>query len=242
LAVLLTIAVLAKLCGDSQVHALADWAHARAAELAPVFGLSRPRMPHPTTWTRVLGNAVAAAAIEAALKPLLATPASAEVPERASRQIALDGKTLRGTIRSSTPAAARSGVHLVTAYQVDTGVACLQVAVPNKANELVVAPTLLAALNLQGVLISGDAMFAQRNLSTQIVEAGGDYCWIVKENQPSLYDDLRLLFGPQPDDLPGTSLLPDDFVSVRSVDLGHGRVDERVLTSSSMLAGYQGWP
>src|SRR5690242_9211796 len=56
LAVLLTIAVLAKLCGDSQVHALADWAHARASELAAVFGLPRPRMPHPTTWTRVFGN------------------------------------------------------------------------------------------------------------------------------------------------------------------------------------------
>src|SRR5882724_1933986 len=115
LAVLLAIAVLAKLCGDSQVHALADWAHARAAALAAVFGLSRPCMPHPTTWTRVLGNAVAAAAIETALQPLLQPPPTAEVPARASRQIALDGKTLRGTI----PAAARSGVHLVTAYQVD---------------------------------------------------------------------------------------------------------------------------
>ena len=238
LAVLLTIAVLAKLCGDSQIHALADWAHARAAELASVFRLTRPRMPHPTTWTRVLGNGVAAAAIEVALQPLLACLPSAEVPERASRQIALDGKTLRGTI----PTAARSGVHLVTAYQVETGVPRLQVSVPTKANELVVAPVILAALDLHGVLVSGDAMFAQRNLSTQIVEAGGDYCWIVKENQPTLYDDLRLLFGPQPDELPGTSVIPDDFVTVRTVDLGHGRLDERVLTSSSLLAEYQDWP
>jgi hypothetical protein len=64
----------------------------------------------------------------------------------------------------------------------------------------------------------------------------------VKENQPTLYDDLRLLFGPQPTDLPGTSALPDDFATVRTLDLGHGRLDERVLTSSSMLAEYQGWP
>ncbi len=71
LAVLLSIAVLAKLCGDSQVHALADWAHARAEELARLFGLQRPRMPHPTTWTRVLGHAVAARAIEQALQGLL---------------------------------------------------------------------------------------------------------------------------------------------------------------------------
>jgi DDE_Tnp_1-associated len=98
LALLLAIAVLAKLCADSQVHALADWAHARAAALAAVFGLSRPCMPHPTTWTRVLGNAVAAAAIETALQPLLHPPPISEVPTRASRQLALDGKTLRGTI------------------------------------------------------------------------------------------------------------------------------------------------
>src|SRR5215510_9245672 len=161
LAVLLAIAVLAKLCGQSQVHALADWAHERAAELAAVFALKRARMPHPTTWTRVLGQAVAANALEAALQPLLVAP-SAEVPARASRQIALDGKTLRGTI----PADATSGVHLVSAYQVDEGVALLQLQVQAKANELVVAPQLLAQLDLQGVLVTGDAMFAQRSLSS----------------------------------------------------------------------------
>jgi predicted transposase YbfD/YdcC len=237
LAVLLAIAVLAKLCGQSQVHALAGWAHQRTTELSAVFGLKRARMPHPTTWTRVLGNAVTAAAIETALQPLL-TRLTAEVPERASRQIALDGKTLRGTISGT----ASSGVHLVTAYQVDEGVPLLQVKVNAKANELVVAPLILAQLDLQGVLVSGDAMFAQRNLSTQIVEAGGDYCWIVKENQPTLYDDLRLLFEPQPADLPGTSPIPDDFVTARMVDKAHGRLEERVLTSSSLLAEYQGWP
>lgn len=238
LAVLLAIALLAKLCGQSQVHALAGWAHERAAELATVFGLKRARMPHPTTWTRVLGNAVAADALEAALQPLLVTP-SAEVPARASRQIALDGKTLRGTIPT---AAGSGGVHLVSAYQVDTGVPLLQVKVSAKANELVVAPHILARLDLQGVLVTGDAMFAQRNLSSQIVEAGGDYCWIVKENQPTLYDDLRLLFGPQPAELPGTSPIPDDFVTVQRVDKAHGRLEERVLTSSSLLADYQDWP
>src|SRR5262245_56234961 len=135
LAVLLTIAVLAKLCGQSQVHALAHWAHERASELCAVFGLKRVCMPHPTTWTRVLGNAVAAAAIEAALQSLLLNP-TAEVPARASRQIALDGKMLRGTICAASSAA----VHLVTAYQVDERVPLMQVKVSAKANELVVAP------------------------------------------------------------------------------------------------------
>jgi predicted transposase YbfD/YdcC len=237
LAVLLTIAVLAKLCGDSQVHAIADWAHERRVELARVFGLTRPRMPHPTTWTRVLGYGVAACAIEAAVAPLLQPPASAEVPARASDQIAVDGKTLRGTIPN-----AGQGVHLLSAYQVGEQVVLGQVAVGTKANELTVAPSLLAGLALESVLVTGDAMFAQRHLSIQIVEAGGDYCWVVKENQKTLYEDLRVLFGPQPETLPGTSQLPDDFVSVRTVEKAHGRLDERVLTTSEMLRDYHDWP
>jgi predicted transposase YbfD/YdcC len=237
LAVLLVIAVLAKLCGQSQVHALAHWAHVRAPELAALFGLTRARMPHPTTWTRILGYRVAADAIEDALRPLLVTP-SAHVPTRASRQIALDGKTLRG----SSPPDAKTKVHLVSTYQVERGVPLLQVKVGTKANELVVAPDLLAHLDLVGVVVTGDAMFAQRNLSTQIVEAGGDYCWIVKANQPRLYDDVRLLFGPQPEELPGCSPIPDDFVSTTSVEKAHGRLDERVVTTSSLLADYQDWP
>jgi predicted transposase YbfD/YdcC len=80
-----------------------------------------------------------------------------------------------------------------------------QVAVGTKVNEITVAAALLAQLDLTGTLITGAALVAHRNLSTQIVKAGGDYCWIVKENQPTLYDDLRLLFGSQPMPLPGTS-------------------------------------
>ncbi len=237
LAVLLSIAVLAKLCGDSQVHAIADWAHARAEELAKLFDLKRTTMPHPTTWTRILGHAVAADALEAAIRPfLLAAPR--EVPPRASEHFALDGKTMRGTIPTGTT----KGVHLVNAYQVCKRVPLVQLQVTTKANELTMAPALLNQLDLTGVLVSGDAMFTQRELSVQVVEAGGDYCWIVKKNQPTLYDDLRLLFGPKPAPLPGSSLIPDDFATVRTLDLGHGRLDERVLTTSSLLCDYQGWP
>lgn len=237
LAVLLTIAVLAKLCGQSQVHALADWARERAPELTALFGLARTQMPHPTTWSRVLGFGVAAAAVEAALQPLLA-PSESEVPPRASRHCALDGKTLRGTI----PAGTSGGVHLLSLYDATRRTVLRQVPVAANANELTSARQLLRTCRLDATLVTGDAMFTQRELSTQIVEAGGDYCWIVKANQPTLYDDLRLLFGPQPPALPGTHAVPDDFVTVRTVEKAHGRLDVRELTVSSLLCGYHAWP
>jgi predicted transposase YbfD/YdcC len=238
LAMLLTVAVLAKLSGASQVRALADWARERAVELAQWFGLSRASMPHPSTWSRILGHAVLAETVEDALQGLLLPPSTPEVPERGSQQLALDGKTLRGTIARGS----RQGVHLLSAYQVELGITLRQVAVGTKENEIVAAPRLLNELELEGVVVSGDAMFAQRALSCQIREAGGDYCWIVKDNQPTLLDDLKLLFSPALPVAAGWSPIPLDFTTAQTVEKQHGRIDERYLTTSSLLTDYTDWP
>ena len=100
---------------------------------------------------------------------------------------------------------------------------------------------MLGQLDLTGMLITGDAMFTQRALSIQIVEGGGDYLWIVKDNQPSLRDDIELLFEEEYVSA-GWSAPAVDFTLARSVDGGHGRIEERVLTASSMLADYSDWP
>ena len=239
LAVLLTIAFWAKLAGATQVRAIAEWARERQEELATRFGLARTQMPHPTTWSRVFAVAVAAAALDHALALLLVPPASAEVPARVSQQLALDGKTMCGTI----PRGASQGVHLLSAYDVEAGGVVAQVPVGRKENEIVAAPRLRKGLNLRGTIISGDAMVAQRSLSTQVVEEGGDYCWIAKENQPTLFDDLKLLFSPI--EIPvakGFSPIPLDLVTVEPCDKGHGRREYRRLTTSSLLAGSSDWP
>jgi hypothetical protein len=72
LAVLLTIAVLAKLAGASQLRALAEWARLRRHDLAPLFALPRASMPHPTTWSRILGQHSLAEQVEALVQQLLA--------------------------------------------------------------------------------------------------------------------------------------------------------------------------
>jgi predicted transposase YbfD/YdcC len=239
LALLLTIALWAKLAGAGPLRAIAEWARERQGELAARFGLPRPRLPHPTTWSRVFGSAVAIDALEQQLALLLAPPPAAEEPLPAAAHVALDGKTLRGTI----PQGSAQGVHLLSAYAVDAGRVLAQEAVTSKENELVAAPRLLARLPLRGRIVSGDALFAQRSLSTQIVEAGGQYCWVIKENQPTLLDDLRLLFTPRVFPVAtGWSTLPLDFVVVEQHEKGHGRREYRRLTVSSLLAGYSDWP
>ena len=74
--------------------------------------------------------------------------------------------------------------------------------------------------------MSGDAMFDQRDLSIQIVQAKGDYLWMVKGNQEGLREDIEVLFQPQRK-LAGTSALPNDFRTAGTVEKGHGRLEKR---------------
>lgn len=238
LAPFLALAVCAKLAGHTHIAALADWARLRADDLAALFGLTRATMPHPSTWSRLFAEAVDVAALEHALGQFFqATQAPSHVPARGSSILAVDGKTLRGTIRVGQT----SGVHLVAAYLPERGVVLAQLAVDRKENEIVVVPTLLAHLDLTGMVVTGDAMQTQRALSIQIVEAGGDYLWFVKENQPRLHADIERLFTPLPS-LPGTSEDPMDFTTAQQIDATHGRVEERRITVSSWLQDYSDWP
>jgi predicted transposase YbfD/YdcC len=151
--------------------------------------------------------------------------------------IALDGKTLRGTI----PAGQSQGVHLLAAYLPAEGMVLVQIAVESKENEIVAAPKVLASLDLRGKIVMGDAMQTQRELSVQINEAEGDYIWLVKNNQPQLHADIEQWFAPETH-VKGFSAATKDFQTVRTVNKGHGRREERTLTTSSLLNDYLNWP
>ena len=238
LAILLTVATLAKLAEQNSPRAIADWAQLRAPILADLFGLDRPTMPHATTWNRVFGAAIDPQQFTRLVADcLLAAPTP---PPRGTRKrrrgmtaLCLDGKRLRGTI----PAGMTRGVHLLAAYVPAQGIVLLEVAVDGKENEIVTAPTLLSLGDVRGCVVTGDALFAQRQLSREIRRKGGDYLWCVKENQETLYGDIATLFTTPP--LPA---LPDDFLSATSLDTAHGRYEERRLTASRLLVDYTTWP
>jgi predicted transposase YbfD/YdcC len=244
LPVVLTIAVLAKLAGHGHLRAVSDWAGLRSHQLCPLLGFGRGTMPHPTTWSRIFSKAVDPQTLDCVVAQFFEQLCDHSIHKkrrkRAGLIIAIDGKTLRGTI----PLGQTRGVHLVAAYLPDVGVVLAQLEVEEKANELTVAPALLAQLDLSGVVVTGDAMFAQRNLSAQVVEGGGDYIWKVKDNQGQLLDDIKTLFNPPPltkSEAP-LSNMPSDLKQARSVNKGHGRLEEREIMVSSLLKGYSDWP
>jgi predicted transposase YbfD/YdcC len=79
-----------------------------------------------------------------------------------------------------------------------------------------------------------DALLTQRHIAQTIVGKGGDYVMIVKENQPQLRADIALVFTLPP--------VGDRQATARTVDLGHGRIEQRQLTTSEALVGYSDWP
>jgi predicted transposase YbfD/YdcC len=237
LASLLLIGVLAKLAGQDSSRAIAHWAKLRSQELSQLFHLKRESMPHYSTWSRVLGHGVEPGEMEKVMGRFFANATQPSEGKRGSLQLALDGKTLRGTI----PLGKTRGVHLLAAYLPTQGVVLTQMQVDEKSNEITHAPTLLASLDLRGVVVSGDAMFDQRDLSIQIVQAKGDYLWTVKDNQEGLREDIAVLFQPSRK-LAGTSALPTDFRRTCTVEKGHGRLEKRSIIVSSMLADYSTWP
>jgi len=64
---------------------------------------------------------------------------------------------------------------------------------------------------------------------------------VIKENQKQMYQDIQTLFEPQTS-RPGWSPPPMDFRSASSLDKGHGRLERRRMTVSSLLASYSQWP
>lgn len=237
LASLLMIGVLAKLAGQDSSRAMAHWAQLRTHELSQLFHLKRERMPHYSTWSRVLGHGVEPSEVEEIVGQFFRQATSMTGSKRGSIQLAIDGKTLRGTI----PLGQTEGVHLLAAYLPQQGVVLAQMNVEHKGREITFAPTLLRQIDLRGVVVSGDAMFDRRSLSAKIVQAHGDYLWTVKENEKGFYQDIEVLFQPHRKRA-GTSAPPMDFRRSTTVEKGHGRLDKRSIIVSSLLADYSEWP
>jgi predicted transposase YbfD/YdcC len=229
----LVLIVLAKLAGADSPSSMADWISSHERQLRDAFSLSWTRMPHHNTYRRLLEQVIEPEELDHVTSAhLRSLPGVGH-----SVLIAIDGKTVRGTIDPETP----RGEHLLAAYLPDEGIVLMQVAAGCKDNEISAAPALLKTLDLRGKVVAGDAMHTQRQLSVQILAAGGDYLWLVKDNQPTLRADIEQLFtSHEPTVLGGR--VPHDFETYRQVEKGHGRQEIRTITVSSELQGYSDWP
>jgi len=137
------------------------------------------------------------------------------------KHVAIDGKTLR-----SSGSATLGPLHLVSAWATAQQLSLGQVAVDAKSNEITAIPVLLDLLDLNGALVTIDAMGCQKAIARKIVERGGHYALTVKDNQEHLCTDIQQAFAKAFD----SDFADLDHDRYEMHDTGHGRQEYRCYT------------
>lgn len=241
LPLLLCLVVAGLLCNCLSVLAIAEWAARQEAPSRAALGLPPDRSPHQSTLHRLLRR-LDPQHLNQALTAYFEQAPPTRRP-RGAQAIAVDGKTHRGQLQFELPSAC--SIHDLEAFAHDLGVVLAQLALDNQGGEaeLAAAPQLLQGLSWQGRVLTGDALYCQTNICEHVLAEEGDYVLVVKGNQPDLRADVELLFAaPEMQSAAAAQIGEFDYRAVRTLDKGHGRVEERRAVASSELAGYSRWP
>jgi predicted transposase YbfD/YdcC len=233
LAMILVLVMMAKMCGENHIMGIAEWAKHRADMLVDLLQLKREKMPHHSTYRRILAEVVNVEEIEKMSSEFL----SGKKFFGKQVLVAIDGKVLRGTLDDQ-----QKGTYLLAAYLPSQGIVLMEVAIEGKGSEILAAPKVLKQIDLREKVVMGDALHTQRQVSIQIVESGGEYIWFAKGNQPQMEEDIRLWFEPDVQPIPGMNFPPKDFETAQATNKGHGRRETRILTVSSQLKDFLDWP
>lgn len=152
--------------------------------------------------------------------------------ETEDKVICLDGKTSRRSYDHD-----KKALHTVSAFAAETRLVLGQQKTDEKSNEITAIPKLLELLDIQGSIITIDAMGTQREIANQIQDQGADYILALKGNQGTLNDDVRLLFKD--------NIALEKSESCKDVDGGHGRIETRkctVIDDIEWLQKHHEWP
>lgn len=182
LSAILSLAVVAMLSGAKGYQAIAEFGRDKGFALAHLLGFKRGKTPTKSTFS-IIFRALDVQAFEDVLARWIAS----RVAECQGKHISLDGKAARGSRDGEVP-----GHHLLAAYVPEAQAVLAQLRVDAKTNEHKAALKLLGVLPVRGNVITGDAMFCQREVCTAIIAQGGDYVFTVKDNQPSLVTDIQV--------------------------------------------------
>jgi hypothetical protein len=179
---ILGISIAAMLAGANDLRAIFRWGRRLRPEALRLFGIASGRAPCHATY-HYFFQALDGDALSRVLGAYALGGAAAG-------QIAIDGKTLRGSRRHEG-----DGLHVLSAFATGLAAVIGDLEVAPEANEVTAALTLLKGLPLEGAIVTGDAIFTQRGICRHIRDAKGHYLFVVKSNQPELENNIQIAFG-----------------------------------------------
>jgi hypothetical protein len=179
---ILGISLAAMLAGANDLIAIFRWGRRQKPEALRLFGIETGKAPCHATY-HYFFQALDADGLSRALGKFAADNGKA-------KHLALDGKTLKGSRRLDAKA-----VHVLSAFATDLNAVIGDLTVAPDQNEITAAMALLKGLPLDGAIITGDAIFTQREICQHIRDQGGHYLFTVKDNQPELKRSIAESFG-----------------------------------------------
>ncbi len=188
LTAMLAAIVCATLCGARGFRPIAQWIRSQQPSTWHWLGFKR-KPPCANCFADLL-KVLSAEDFERAVREWTQRLSEGALNDESFSAISIDGKTLCGTLQPHQRA-----IHLLAAFDHQTGCVLSQTQVDPETNEAKTALKLLKTLILQGKVVVGDAMFCQREVCREIVDSDGDYLFVVKENQPTLLREIESAFA-----------------------------------------------
>lgn len=142
--------------------------------------------------------------------------------------IAIDGKTARRTRDKS-----KRPLHVVSAFSHECELVMGQLACEEKSNEITAIPKLLDMLEINGCIVTIDAIGTQKDIAEKIISKNADYILSLKENQKNMYKDVKLYL----DDICKDKDVINSSNYHKTVEKGHGRIETRTCVISKEI----GW-
>ncbi len=213
----IVIAVCGVIVGCEGPTAIVRWAKAKEDWLGQLLELPNG-IPSRDCVRRVL-SALKPEAFQECFQRWIAECLTVDA-EGSHRTIAIDGKTMR---RSHDRAGGLGPLHLVSAWASEQGIALGQIATEEKSNEITAIPELIDQIDIQGAVVTIDAMGCQKEIAKKIKGGGGDYVLAVKDNQPKLHQAIQEFFVEALED----DLGPVSHRRHETHETGHGRMDDR---------------
>lgn len=238
LALLLTLILLGKMAGETELDGIIDWIKERQQEIKKLLNWPK-RFPVSKTYTDALAKCdhhEVAKAIAQVLVKARGVERCEDEPSRLLAQkepdtdslihTAVDGKTLRGTLKHGRDD--QPPVHLLSFYECESGIVLDQFLVNKKNNEESACKAILHPVLVKGRIISADAIFSCRAWCAAVHVYGGYYLIPIKDNNPAVLRDLCEFFEDEGIDR-------KEFQYHKETNKGHGRLEVREIWTTTQM-------
>src|SRR2546423_2804489 len=237
LALLLTLLLLARLAGETELREAAQWIRLRKGWIIEHLHLTRASLPCAGTSGYALQRVDEQGLLEVVAGCLTRWEAGERCENEPSRladqggqqekqHVAVDGKTMRGTLGHEPES--QPSVHVLSVYEVRTGLVLAKRSVAEKENEISAVKELLTAVYVKDRVWTADAMHTQRTACQRIDQSGGKYLFFFKDNHPTAHEDLAWFFED-----PDADQSTWGFFS--QTEKGHGRLTTRSVRTSTEM-------